>query len=460
MRLRTEFDIQEQQGKLAIVRRRSNDGALAMVAQVAEPMARLIRRLQGRDFEESDISAFLQKEYAVNATQADADAVSICMEWRRLRMLEGDFGSQEKVRNAMLFLLREALWGKGDMPEGVFPLTVQEWISVYLMAGLQAVAGTIFDGLSVLPKNMLPPERLLAHWRKDVGHMERANLIADAAIFNLQKLFEEGGIPMMVLKGQGVGSLYRRPFFRQSGDIDLYFGSMEAAVKAADWIESKGMHVNRGGDDDSNFGYMGVFIEIHSRIIEQHHFFERKYLRKLEAEAFAHGIEVNRDKVGFRMPSAEMNHLLQSTHILKHLLNEGIGLRQLCDAAICLHALKGQTDAGRLVEMMKRCDVYRWSQLLYALLVKYLGLPEEDLPMQTRENPDALMEEIWTTGNFGIMDDRWGDRPEGEWGGRTFTAKRIFTKMRHFGKYAKMEVFCFMLELCFGSIIKSVKKRK
>ena len=89
--------------------------------------------------------------------------------------------------------------------------------------------------------------------------------------------------------------------------------------------------------------------------------------------------------------------------------------------------------------------------------MKYLDLPAEDLPLQTTENPDALMEEIWTTGNFGVMDERWGSRPEGEWKGRMHTARRIFNKMWRFGKYAKLEVVCWTWELSVAPFIKPRK---
>lgn len=456
MRLRGNFEIQEL-GGMPYLMKRKDDGKLVPMGRVGESMAWLFRELQGREFDVEDISQLLQKQYNMPSQQADAEAIMLTINWRRMRMLEGNFGSAEKVKNAMLFLLKGALWGQAKLPENVFPLSTQEWVSVYIMAGMQAVLGTAFQGLSILPKEFLPPAVLGAYWRKGVAQTERTNVLADAAIYNLQKLFQEGNLPIMVLKGQGVGSFYRQPFFRQCGDIDLFFGSMEAADRAADFVESKGYKVSRGMDSDSNFGFQGIFIEIHSRIVEQHNYFTRKYLRKLEEEAFQKGMTVTRDKVSFQIPPAVMNHLLQSTHILKHLLNEGIGLRQLCDAAMSLHTLKDQTDAQELVRIFKKCDVYHWSKLLYALLVKYLDLPVEDLPMETHENPDKLMEEIWTTGNFGVMDERWGTRPEGEWKGRMHTARRILTKMWRFGKYAKLEVISWAWELSVGPFIRPRK---
>ena len=457
MRLKGNFEIQMQNGKPFLVKRKEGTDRTVTLGRISESMVWVLEQLKGTEFDVQVISKLLQSRYEVQTEQADAEAILLTVNWCRTRMLEGNFGSAEKVRQALFFLLKGALWGKASLPENLFPLTIEEWISVYMTAGMQAVIGTAFSGFSILPKELLPPHALLAYWRKNVSRTERANLQADAAIYSLQKLFADGGFSIMVLKGQGVGSFYRQPFFRQCGDVDLYFGSMEAAEKAADYAESKGMKVSRGMDSDSNFGFQGIFIEIHSRIVEQHNFFTRKYLRKLEADAFTKGHTVTRGKVSFQMPPAEMNHLLQSTHILKHLLNEGIGLRQLCDAAISLHSLKDQTDAKELVSIMKHCDVYRWSKLLYALLVKYLGLPAEDLPMETQENPDALMEEILTTGNFGIMDERWGSRPKGEWKGRMYTARRIFNKMWRFGKYAKLEVVSWALQLSFGSVFRPRK---
>lgn len=68
---------------------------------------------------------------------------------------------------------------------------------------------------------------------------------------------------------------------------------MEAADRAADFVESKGYKVSRGIDSDSNFGFQGIFIEIHSRIVEQHNYFTRKFLRKLEEEVISWAWELS-----------------------------------------------------------------------------------------------------------------------------------------------------------------------
>ena len=101
-------------------------------------------------------------------------------------------------------------------------------------------------------------------------------------------------------------------------------------------------------------------------------------------------------------------------------------------------------------ELKKRCNqfgVYRWSKLLYALLVKYIGLPERYLPFPTDENPDTLMVEVWESGNFGFYDERKAERPKGKWKNKWYTVKQISRKAQLFFVYAPSETFWWPMTL-------------
>lgn len=100
-----------------------------------------------------------------------------------------------------------------------------------------------------------------------------------------------------------------------------------------------GLPVKRGANGEASCLINRVLVEHHSRLIELHNPFLQKKIRQWEAGVFTNSQG--------KLPS-EANHLLLSTHILKHLINEGIGLRQLCDIAMAFNALHSVTNKNEL----------------------------------------------------------------------------------------------------------------
>ena len=337
----------------------------------------------------------------------------------------------DQLKQAFLLLLRQGLWGRKEVETNLFPLTPDEWMQIYNMSVKQTVQGIVYDGIGWLPKEWQAPRSMLMQWTVAIDQLERMNRHQNTLLNALPQIFnQEPAIPYQVLKGQGIAALYPKPLHRICGDIDLYFGNEEQTEKANQRIESLGIPVERGRNGESNYMLNGVLIEHHAHLIDLH--YNKRQLQQWEAQRF---------QQGGHTPDAVANHLLLSTHILKHLVNEGIGLRQLCDAAMALAGLSEITDKQELAQLSRQWHIYRWNQLLYALLVKHIGMPEEYLPFPTRVNPDKLMQEIWESGNFGHGDKRFGNRPEGKWKNKWHTWKIVSNKLHLSAVYAPHETW-------------------
>ena len=63
MRLKGNFEIQEQGGKLFLVKRKEDTGKLVRLGLASESMAWLFEQLKGKEFEVQDISSLLQRQY-------------------------------------------------------------------------------------------------------------------------------------------------------------------------------------------------------------------------------------------------------------------------------------------------------------------------------------------------------------------------------------------------------------
>lgn len=350
-----------------------------------------------------------------------------------------------RLRDAFLFLLRQGLWGKTEDETAYFPLSADDWRTVYAWSCKHVVHGIVYDGMLALPSQYYPPKSLLIEWMTRVDERERKTKAQVQVLCSLKTFFDrEPAVPFELIKGLAIGCYYPQPFHRFSGDLDCYFGTAGQVEKANRRLEEVGVPVERGSLGDSYFNINRVVIENHSHLVELHNPFLTKALRQWEASVFGQGIAERRpvyQGIAINVPMPVAHHILVSTHILKHLLDEGIGLRQLCDAAVLLKALHDTTDADELKRCCKRFGIYRWSQVLYALLVKYLGLPETYLPFPATVNPDALMDEIWQSGDFGWYDERKGKRPQGKWQNKWYTVKQITRRALLVFSYAPAETF-------------------
>jgi len=365
---------------------------------------------------------------------------------------EGIGDRMSRIQELFFFLLKRGLWGDKQTPdEGLFPATSSEWMLLYRLSRKHTVQGIVYDGICTLPVGCQPPKMLLIQWAVEIDKWERINHHQQQMLCRIQMLFNQApAIPFELIKGLAISCYYPNPLHRVCGDLDLYFCGKEGVEAANKRIEQTGVCVELGNSDDSSYTVNGTYVEQHPRLIELHNPFIQKELQQWEKQVFGTGAAEQRPVyfgIPICVPTPVAHQMLVSTHILKHLLNEGIGLRQLCDAAILLKAQASVLDKEELEKRCHQFGIYRWSQLLYALLVKYIGLPAEYLPFPTDENPDTLMEEVWESGNFGFYDERKAARPDGKWKNKWYTVKQISRKAKLFFLYAPGETFWWPVSL-------------
>lgn len=352
-----------------------------------------------------------------------------------------------RIKYGLFFLLRQGLWGINNIEDAkkYFPMSAEEWQNIYIHSCRQAVQGMVYDGILLLPESFFPPRSLFLQWTADIDQWERINKQQIHVLSAINRFFAiEPTISFEVIKGLAISCYYSNPLHRICGDIDLYFGSPSSVHQAAKKLESSGVYVKYGANDDASCLIDQVIIELHPKLIELHNPLICKTLRDWERNIFCSVISklkpVYQD-IPISVPIPEAHHILVSTHILKHLLAEGVGLRQLCDAAILLKGLHKETDKTELERLCRKFGIYKWSCLLYSFLSEHLGLPEEYLPFIKHYPTEDLFTEVWESGNMGFYDSRKGERPQGKWKNKIYTVKQISRKGKLFLKYAPAETF-------------------
>lgn len=360
----------------------------------------------------------------------------------------------ERVRDAFLVLLRAGLWGKFPENRGLFPLDEEEWERVFAMSRRQSVSGIVFDGICLLPETLQPSPAVFAKWIVIADAIEEFSGRMNAALKDLTGLFVSEGLRPVLQKGQGVAALYPEPSHRECGDIDFYFPERQplrqvprpgkesplpvadpAKVtretmddKAVELVRRHGVTVTRMPDGSQTYEWHGIDVEHHSAIID---------LRSPAAIRLSGELDETREFVptdiadGLRVPSPALNALMLNSHILKHALGRGIGLRQMCDLAMAYHRIseEGKIDeyGGRILAFYRRVGIVKWSRLLHSFLVGVIGLPEAELPYSEKIVPyGALWRIVEEGGNFG--QHRGGGREPRQ--GRMSRQRRVSRQVR------------------------------
>lgn len=346
----------------------------------------------------------------------------------------------KKIQSALLALLRQGLWGKNQR-EGVLSFSAEEWLSVYQSAKNHTVEGIVFDGIQGAAPEALPPLETLLKWTVRVDQIERRNQEMNAVISEQISLFNRAGLTPVLLKGQGLAACYPVPSHRVCGDVDWYFEGKPAYRKANALLLEKGISLSYSAGFSAEYAWRGVPTEHHARMFDIHNPLSFTYLNRLQREYRDQCVAQEWQGQTLLLPAPLLMTVQVNVHILKHLLSFGIGLRQLCDAAIVYRRFHGQIDGQELKAIYQRLGITRWVHALHAVLVSHLGLPRAYLPFEVPEETkgDWMLKEILETGNFGFFDARYptgGTR-------RAQSTRRVYANLKRYLPYAPLEVLSF-----------------
>lgn len=316
----------------------------------------------------------------------------------------------EKELTAFFSLLMAGLWDTAD-ESGAFPsLSHEEWKGIMALSSMQTVTGLTFLGLGTLPEDKMPPLDILAGWTARADAVENQGRKMDSALGSLCSFMQENGIEPVLQKGQGIAAMYSHPSMRECGDIDFWFRDRETMNEADALVKSRGIKVSGEPDGSSCYVWEGIVVEHHSRLLDLYSPFVGRYLRTLVADDCFRRQRLGGSGAEVLLPSPELNLLMLYAHVLKHAVGKGIGLRQICDAAVACSGYSGSLDRDRFREMCSRAGIVRWCGLLHSFMTEYLGLRPDMLPFEAdrdktrRMAPDILLDIVLRGGNFGQYD--------------------------------------------------------
>lgn len=357
-----------------------------------------------------------------------------------------------RIQMAFFTLLRAGLWESGVDDTTVFPLSLCEWQGVYDEAKRQTVRGLVYSGICQLPDHFMPSEKMLIQWVAEVDKIERSNRSMNEAISSLTTLFRNKGLRVAILKGQGVAQFYESPLLRESGDIDIYFPHWGDFDEASNILALRNVYLSLKADESICYQWNKIVVEHHRNLFDIANPNHQNFLRSYEDKKGFDKWQVSKKEEDVvEIPSPILNILLLNTHILKHALSWGIGLRQLCDIARALYVLKDAIKFEELTSVIKTLKLTRWTRMLYTFLVDYLNMPVALLPADYhRLSPKPLLKIVERSGNFGQSLRLKNDASTSKWQRKTSTATAFLRQAGFSLKYAPSEALWTFFYLLLG----------
>ena len=237
----------------------------------------------------------------------------------------------EKQHLIFFDFLRFCIGSDSEIPSS---LKEADWKELYAIAKKQCIVGVLFDGIKKLPAEHVEimEKELLLRWMAESQMLEKANVRLNDAAIQVTEWFRKKGFRTCILKGQGNALMYPNPYSRTPGDIDIWVEGGDKRVIS--FVRSILPHEKACYHHIEFPSYKGVEVEVHYRpsflLCFWHNRKLQKYYERVKEEQFSHRVMLG-EQGEIAIPTVEFNLIFQLTHIYAHLMNEGIGLRQLLD---------------------------------------------------------------------------------------------------------------------------------
>lgn len=267
------------------------------------------------------------------------------------------------------------------------------------LAQKHSVANMLYYVLPQLPQEQQPKEAA-RHLLKELAYAAAAReALQHRELDAILTRFEAEHIAVLPLKGCVIKQLYPKPEMRYMSDADLLFDPVQAA-SVRKVLEELGYTTHRfaQGDTDLYSSPTQMNYELH-RSLQNEGFNEnsRRFLDGL--------LSCAKPKDGceyiLQLPNEE-HYAYLLCHFVKHLLNGGIGVRQVMDIYICRHGWK--LDEARLTALLRELELTDFAATLEHLADHWFGGGAGD------SVTDELGAYILGSGTFGTDKQRVADR--------------------------------------------------
>ena len=283
----------------------------------------------------------------------------------------------------------------------------EEWMEIYSISKEQTVSGIILDAISKLPDEQKPHFELRMQWIAVQKSIEKQNMVMNNVVVEIFEELRKRGVEAYLLKGQGVAQYYNHPLHRVCGDIDLYFKDDCDLKKAISLFKTYGCEIEDNIEEShTETTFKGIKIELHKKCATF-------YTQKLQVKFN----KIATTQIGYNDASFTINNTCITTlppvlnalqllsHMLRHIILSGLGMRQICDWVLFINKYQERLDRSVFLKYLEELELLGIYKAITAIAIDYLGMPQDfalyEINDKDRKTARKVLELVMMYGNFG-----------------------------------------------------------
>lgn len=306
-------------------------------------------------------------------------------------------------------------------------LSDDEWQEMFELAQKQALLGIAFEGVKKLPQEQWPKGGMVLKWTMATEAIKHRNRQTTDVCLQLTEIMSKECFDICILKGQANHVYYDRlidgvslGMLRVCGDADAWIWPKEKILHPVnciiDYCLQKNILLSLCHLHAEVKPIGGVPVEIHFRPSFLNAPWRNRSFQKVFKVAVFENAKI--DDIGIvKKLRVDYDLIFQMNHIYRHLLDEGVGLRQVFDFYVLLKdynkeriVRKELMDKEELMKIISSCGMKRFATALMFVLKKIFHVGNDELICGISEKDGLfLLNEIMMAGNFGHYDIRMND---------------------------------------------------
>lgn len=279
------------------------------------------------------------------------------------------------------------------------------WVEVVDETIAQTIPLATYD--VALPYKNYVPETEWSRWKNVSMGVLQSDFEVVSAQAELVELLNKKGLPYAIIKGTSAAAYYPEPERRALGDVDFLIdpdrqAEVENALVEAGYKKEGVPHISH-----VIFIKPNAHLEMHFQVAGIPNGELGVKVKEFLRPAVFSTVERSREFCMFHAPNDLYHGLIILLHMQHHNLNDGLGLRHLCDWAAYVERTQNESFwQERLLPFLKEIGLYKYAAVVTKISATYLKISCPDWAKAEDEELCAeLLSDMFIGGNFGRKDN-------------------------------------------------------
>jgi len=271
----------------------------------------------------------------------------------------------------------------------------EDWEQLFDLSVKQGVLLLAYGGLQYLSVQQQPPRKLKLRWCVNVVKGSERYDHYKNIVARLSTLLSRNNIDLLLIKGITISELYPVPYFRESGDIDIYLP--EKTEKANNLISTIAIQKDGCIAKHSVFVLEGILIENHHTFFDTSLRFRKESELYQKMENILKGMfsedaypAVNGNNISRLHPQAAALYFIG--HTFRHFCCLDVNIRQMCDWTVFFSNCKKDIDSELLSSQIEELGLSKFVCHINSFCSGYLGFrPYFIIPQRSEAKAEQLI---------------------------------------------------------------------